>query len=46
MWPYKRKLDEKKSKHVDLAQQNDFGIAFLHKMLKLVKGTTKPNTYY
>jgi hypothetical protein len=29
-----------------LAQQNSFGPAFLHKMLlRLAKGTSKPNTY-
>jgi hypothetical protein len=38
-------LDEKKSKHVSLTQQNGFGPAFLHMMmLSLAKGTTKPNT--
>jgi hypothetical protein len=25
-------LDEEKSKHASLAQENDFGLAFLHKM--------------
>jgi hypothetical protein len=25
MWPNKRKLDEEKSKHASLAQQNGFG---------------------
>jgi hypothetical protein len=45
MWPYKRKLDEKKSNMPGLAQQNGFGPTFLHKMQRLVKGTTKFNTY-
>jgi len=44
MWLYKRKLSEEKSKHASLAQQNGFGPAFLHRMLRLVKGTAKPNT--
>jgi hypothetical protein len=46
MWPNKRKFDEKKSKHAQLAQQNGFCPTFLHKVLKLVKGTTKFNNYY
>jgi hypothetical protein len=37
-------LDEEKSKHVSLAQQNGFGAAFLHRMLRLAKGRAKPNT--
>jgi hypothetical protein len=44
MWLYKRKLSEEKSKHASLAQQNGFGPAFLHRMLRLVKGTAKPDT--
>jgi hypothetical protein len=28
MWPSKRKLDQEKSKHAGLAQQNGFGPAF------------------
>jgi hypothetical protein len=40
----KIKLDEEESKHVNMAQQNDFGPTFLNKMLRLVKGTTKFNT--
>jgi hypothetical protein len=28
MWPWKRKLDKEKSKHVGLAQQNGFGPTF------------------
>jgi len=27
-----------------LAQQNDFDPTFLHRMLRLAKGTAKPNT--
>jgi hypothetical protein len=34
----KLKLDEEKSKHAGLAQQNGFGSAFLHSLLKLIKG--------
>jgi hypothetical protein len=37
-------LDEEMSKYAGLAQQNGFGPAFLHSLLKLVKGTAKPNT--
>jgi hypothetical protein len=37
-------LDNEKSKHAGLAQQNGFGPAFLHRMLKLAEGTAKPNT--
>ncbi len=44
MWPSKRKLVEEKSKHASLAQQNGFGPAFFHRMLRLVKGTSEPNT--
>jgi hypothetical protein len=44
MWLCKRKLSEEKSKHASLAQQNGFSPAFLHTMLRLVKGTAKPNT--
>jgi hypothetical protein len=39
MWPYKLKLDEKKSKHTGLAQQNGFGTTFLQSLLRVVKGT-------
>ncbi len=45
MWPYKLKLDDEKSKHAGLAQQNGFGPAFLHSLLGLVKGIAKPNIY-
>ncbi len=40
----KLKLNEEKSKHVGLAQQNDFGPAFLYGFLTLIKGQAKPNT--
>jgi hypothetical protein len=43
MWLYKLKLDESKSKHVNLAHQNGFGLAFLHNLLRLMKSTTKPH---
>jgi hypothetical protein len=39
MWPYKLKLDEKKSKHTGLVQQNGFGTTFLQSLLRVVKGT-------
>ncbi len=38
------KMDEELSKNASLAQQNDFGPAFLLSLLKLAKDTTKPNT--
>ncbi len=44
MWPNKIKMYEKKSKHVVLAQRNGF-CPFCHRMLRLVKGTTKLNKY-
>jgi hypothetical protein len=46
MWPIKRKLDEEKSKHAGLAQQNSFSPAFFHRrMLRLRKGVVAvPNT--
>jgi hypothetical protein len=44
MQPCKLKLDEEKLKNVCLALQNGFGPAFLHSLLRLVKGTAKPNT--
>jgi hypothetical protein len=34
-------MDEEKSKHVILAQQNSFGPAFFHKILRLVKRHSK-----
>jgi len=37
MWPCERKLNKEKSKHAPLSQQNGFGPAFLHIMLRLVK---------
>ncbi len=44
MWPWKSKFDEEKSKHAGLGQQDGFGPAFLHSLLRLAKGTAKPNT--
>ncbi len=44
MRPNKRKLDEEKSQHASLAEQNAFGPTFSHRMLRLVKGTAEPNT--
>jgi hypothetical protein len=35
-------LDEKKSKHANLAQQIGFDQAFMHRMVRLAKGTAKP----
>jgi hypothetical protein len=43
MWSRKLKFGEEKSKHAGLAQQNGFGAAFLHNLLRFVKGTAKPN---
>jgi hypothetical protein len=37
-------LDEEKSKHASLAQQNGFGPAFTKMLVRFAKGTTKPNT--
>jgi hypothetical protein len=45
MGPCKLKLDEAKSKHAALAQQNGFGPSFLHIFLRLVNVTAKPNTW-
>jgi hypothetical protein len=44
MRPNKRKLEEEKSQHASLAEQNAFGPTFSHRMLRLVKGTAEPNT--
>jgi hypothetical protein len=44
MWPCKLEMDEKKSKHAGLAQQNGFDPAFLHSLLRPVQDTAKPNT--
>jgi len=44
MWSSKKKSHEDKSKHASLAQQNGFGPAFSHRMLRLGKGITEPNT--
>jgi hypothetical protein len=38
-------LNEDKSKHVGLAQQNDFGPIILCMVWRLAKGKSKPNTY-
>jgi len=37
-------LDEEKPKDASLAQQNGFGPAFLHSLLRLVEGTAKLHT--
>jgi hypothetical protein len=37
-------LDKEKSKDAGLGQQNGFGGSFLHSLLRLLKGTAKPNT--
>ncbi len=42
MWPWILKLGEEKSKHAGLAQQNGFSPAFLHSLLRLVKGSCAP----
>jgi hypothetical protein len=42
--PCKLKLDEEKSKHAGLAQQNGLGPAFWHSLLRLEKSTAKLNT--
>jgi hypothetical protein len=41
MWPYTLKFDEERSKHVNLAQKNGFGLTYLHSLLKLGKGEEK-----
>jgi hypothetical protein len=38
-------LDEEKSTHAYLAQQNGFGPAFQHNLLRVVKGTAKQNIW-
>jgi hypothetical protein len=38
-------LDEENSKHAGSNQQNGFGPAFLHSLLRLGKGIAKLNTY-
>jgi hypothetical protein len=43
MWPCKLKFYYEKSKHAGLGKQNGFGAAFLHSLLRLVKGTAKLN---
>jgi hypothetical protein len=42
MWPSKMKMDEEKSKHVGLDQQNDCGPAFSHKDANAAKGQSRP----
>jgi len=37
-------LDEEKPTDASLAQQNGFGRAFLHSLLRLVEGTAKLHT--
>jgi len=37
-------LDEEKSKHAGLAQQNGFSPSFLFSLVGLVKGTANANT--
>jgi hypothetical protein len=53
MCPYKRILEDEKSKHADLDPhqtgwaldlQTGFGPAFLYQQMKLVQGTAKANT--
>jgi len=42
MWPCSLKLEEEKSKHTGLTQQNSFSPPFLHSLLVgLVKGTAE-----
>jgi hypothetical protein len=41
MGPCKLKLNEEQGKHTDLAQHQCFGPAFLHSVLRLIKGTTQ-----
>ncbi len=41
MWPCKLKLDEEKSRHADLAQQNDFEPAFFAHFPDAGKGHSK-----
>jgi hypothetical protein len=38
-------LDEKKSKHASLVQENGFGLALLRSVLWLGNGTAKPSTW-
>jgi hypothetical protein len=40
----KLKLDEEKTKHAALAQQNGFGPTFLHSLLRLLKDLAKSST--
>ncbi len=45
MWSCKLKLDDEKSKHAYLAQQNGFGPAFQHNLLRVVTCTAKQNIW-
>jgi hypothetical protein len=45
MWPSKTKTHVEKSKHAIFTQENGFGPAFFHRMLRQVRGTTEPNIY-
>jgi hypothetical protein len=40
--PAQQILDEEKAKHAGLAQQNGYGPAFFHRMLRLAKCTANP----
>jgi hypothetical protein len=42
MWPSKIKMDEEKSKHVGLDQQNDYGEAFSYKDANATKRQSRP----
>jgi hypothetical protein len=44
MWPCKRKLDDKSQNMLVFAQQNGFGLSFLHMMLPPVKDPAKSKT--
>jgi hypothetical protein len=37
-------MDEEKSKHAGLAQQDGYEPAFLHSLIRLVKGTATTNS--
>jgi hypothetical protein len=38
-------LDEDKFKHASLVQENGFGSAYLPSLLRVVKGTSRVNTW-
>jgi hypothetical protein len=42
MCPAKQILDQEKAKYAGLAQQNGYGPAFFHRMLRLAKRTANP----